>query len=126
MGGPRLIDDCEVNPHIFDPEYFGAIIGAAELAEIVPLASIPGYDAAELDWGPNGESPEGAWAEGPYCWRLKNAVFFDGSPIKFPGKVNLFSLPPAIAKQVADRLDCLRSGRPLPKVAKPGSKPAAG
>jgi tetratricopeptide (TPR) repeat protein len=60
---------------------FGALIGVADLEEIVPLSE-------PLESNP--------WAWGPHCWKFVNARAFR-EPIPLKGKLNLYTLPLDVA-----------------------------
>ncbi|MFO0680524.1 MAG: ASCH domain-containing protein [Sandaracinus sp.] len=70
------------------PFEYGALIGVADLVDVVPLTP-------ELEANP--------WAYGTYCFRLANARVFD-EPIVAKGKLNLYHLDDALDAQVRERL----------------------
>lgn len=86
-GGFRRAVECiqspEANKELFS---FGAIIGVADLYDVVPLASVR----------------EEEWAEGPFCYLFRNARLFV-HPISHRGRVNLCELPDAVEAEVMER-----------------------
>lgn len=70
------------------PFEYGALIGVADLVDVVPLKP-------ELEGNP--------WAYGTYCFRFANARVFD-EPIAAKGKLNLYHLDEALDAQVRERL----------------------
>ena len=64
---------------------FGAIVGVAELWDCMPFES----------------SPPRRFAEGPYCWLLRNARAIE--PIAFKGALGLFSVPDEVVKRALTR-----------------------
>jgi hypothetical protein len=67
---------------------FGAIIGVAELYDVLPI---------------NGLLRDDPWAEGPYCMILRNARLF-AEPIEHKGRVGLCELPAEISAVVEERI----------------------
>ena len=66
---------------------FGAIIGVAEIYDVLPLCESIRHDP---------------WAEGPYCVMIRNAQLFV-EPIPHKGRVNLCELPPDVSELVEGR-----------------------
>jgi len=114
-GGQPLIDALDADENLFGARYFGAIIGVAELVDVVPIDSIPELSQDVIDACGDGPVPDAIWAQGPYCWRLRNAVFFRDRPIKCTGRVNLFGLPPDVQRKVAAELSRLAREARLPQ-----------
>lgn len=81
------------------PFAFGALIGVAELVNVVPLSQ-------DLETNP--------WAWGPYCWRFTNARMFV-EPIPAKGKLNLYTLPQDVAARVQSQIDSAFTHRRAPE-----------
>jgi tetratricopeptide (TPR) repeat protein len=87
----RVADLFKQNPHLsIDAAFFrfGAIIGVADVVE-----------CAEM----NESLEDNPWALGTICWTLENARMI-ARPIALKGKLNLFSLPDAIADDLRRQL----------------------
>jgi hypothetical protein len=70
---------------------FGAIIGTVEIYDVVPINEASAED----------------WAEGPYCFRLREGTLFS-NPIPHKGRVGISQLPDDVAAQVMDHSkDCV-------------------
>jgi tetratricopeptide (TPR) repeat protein len=67
---------------------YGAIIGTADLVDVVELTE-------SLDSDP--------WASGPLCWLLQNGRLF-AEPIRFKGKLQLYTLADDVAALVREQL----------------------
>lgn len=76
----RLAKEHDLRPRDFA---YGALIGVADLVDVRPLSE-------ELEANP--------WAWGPHCWVFQNARAFR-EPIPLKGKLNLFVLPPDVARK---------------------------
>jgi hypothetical protein len=92
--------------------WFGAIIGVAELAAVVPydgtLPQIKALNRQAEALGCRSVVPAHRWAEGPYCWLLRNAIQF-AEVIPCKGQTSLWTLPEELADRVAQAVR-----RPLP------------
>jgi hypothetical protein len=80
LGVPQQID-----PSLRRLFAFGAIIGTVEIYNVVTIEQAKGED----------------WAEGPFCFRLRNARLFS-CPIPHKGRVGISRLPDDIATKVAE------------------------
>lgn len=78
-----------------DDMTFGALIGFAELVDVVPLCK---------------SLEDNLWATGPYCWVLANARPLD-EPIPYKGALHLFELPDGISDNIRQQLT--RSPKPV-------------
>jgi tetratricopeptide (TPR) repeat protein len=93
----RQIGKNKIPPGLFT---YGAIIGVAELVDVVELNET-------LESNPS--------AFGPLCWLFKNPAFLP-SPIAIKGKLGLYTLSEGDSKQVRSQLPGLRRSSP-PTVA---------
>ena len=76
---------AQIDPALQKLFTFGAIIGTVDVYDVVPIAEANGED----------------WAEGPYCFRLRDAKLF-ANPIPYKGRLGLSKLPDNIAKMVTE------------------------
>lgn len=82
---------------------FGAIIGAATLADCLHIDKIESGDFdAKFPW-----LREHAHTSGPWCWVLRNRCAFQ-TPIRYRGAQGLFDVPDEV---VAEQIALLRTQR---------------
>lgn len=81
------------------PFAFGALIGVADLVDVVPLSQ-------DLETNP--------WAWGPFCWRFTRALMFV-EPIPAKGKLNHYTLPQDVAARVQSQIDGAFTHRRTPE-----------
>lgn len=103
LAHPKMLAELEDPRFQTDPDFdvfhFGALIGVAELVDILPLDKVEGQ-AADILAATGSDIPPAVWAEGPLCWVFANALRF-AEPIPAKGKLNLYTLSPAEIQGVA-------------------------